>query len=126
MSADERFIELWNDYLEGELDETGTIELRRLLAQDDRLVQMAADSYRTHRLLRLMAQDSESQQDDFVQQTLNRLPAEDDLFVDAVMRQVSRGRTATTLPRTRPIPDEPPPDRVVELVAKVRQVVDQP
>ena len=81
MSTDERFIELWNDYLEGELDETGTTELRRLLAQDDRLVQMAADSYRTHRLLGLMAQDSESQQDDFVQQTLNRLPAEDDHFV---------------------------------------------
>jgi len=101
MSTDERFIELWNDHLEGELDETGTTELRRLLAQDDRLVQMAADSYRTHRLLRLVAQDSESQQDDFVQQTLNRLPAEDDLFVGAVMRQVPRGRTATTRPRTR-------------------------
>ena len=101
MSTDERFIELWNDHLEGELDETGATELRRLLAQDDRLVQMAADSYRTHRLLRLMAQDSESQQDDFVQQTLNRLPAEDDLFVGAVMRQVPRGRTATTRPRAR-------------------------
>ena len=86
MSSDERFIELWNDYLEGELDETGAAELRRLLEQDDRLVQMAADSYRTHRLLGLMAQDSESQQDDFVQQTLNRLPAEDDHFVGAVMR----------------------------------------
>ncbi len=101
MSTDERFIELWNDHLEGELDETDAAELRRLLAQDDRLVQLAADSYRTHRLLGLMAQDSESQQDDFVQQTLNRLPAEDDSLVGAAMRQVPRGGTATTRPRTR-------------------------
>ena len=101
MSTDERFIELWNDYVEGDLDETGATELRRLLAQDDRLVQMAADSYRTHRLLGLMAQGSESQQDDFVQQTLNRLPAEDGHFVGAVMRQVSPGRTAAARPRTR-------------------------
>ena len=27
MNADERFIELWNDYLEGELDESGIAEL---------------------------------------------------------------------------------------------------
>ena len=101
MSTDERFIELWNDYLESELDETGVTELRRLLAQDDRLVQLAADSYRTHRLLGLMAQDSESQQDDFVQQTLNRLPAEDDSLVGAAMRQVPRGGTTTTRPPAR-------------------------
>ena len=101
MSMDERFIELWNDHLEGELDETDAAELRRLLAQDDRLVQLAADSYRTHRLLGLMARDSESQQDDFVQQTLNRLPAEDDSLVGAAMRQVPRGGTATTRPPAR-------------------------
>ena len=100
MSRDERFIELWNDYLEGELDETGVAELRRLLAQDDRLVQMAADSYRTHRLLGLMARNRASQQDDLVQKPRNRLPAEDDHFVGAVMRQVSPGRTATARPRT--------------------------
>ncbi|TWU31156.1 hypothetical protein [Novipirellula artificiosorum] len=55
MSSDERFIELWNYHLEGELEEADAAELRRLLAQDDRLVQLAADSYRTHRLLGLMA-----------------------------------------------------------------------
>ena len=101
MSTDERFIELWNDHLEGELDETDAAELRRRLEQDDRLVQVAAVSYRTHRLLGLMARRSESQQDDFVQQTLNRLPTEDDSLVGAAMRQVPRGGTATTRPRTR-------------------------
>jgi outer membrane lipoprotein-sorting protein len=101
MSADERFIELCSDYLEGELDETGVAELRRLLAEDDRLVQMAADSHRTHRLLGLIAQDSESQRDDLVQQTLNRLPVEDNDRVGAVMRRVSPGTAATARPRPR-------------------------
>ena len=54
MSADEHFIELWNDYLEGELDKAGVIELQQILANDERLAQMAADNYRTHRLLGLL------------------------------------------------------------------------
>ena len=101
MSRDKRFIELWSDHLDGELDETSAAELRQLLAQDDRLVQLAADSYRTHRLLGLMARRSDSQQEEFVQQTLNRLPAKDDSLVGAAIRQVPLGGTTTTLPRTR-------------------------
>jgi len=95
MSTDERFIELWNDYLEGELDETGITELRHLLAKDGRMLQIAADSYRTHRLLGLHVQDSENGQDEFVRETMNRLPAEAGQFVGAVMRQLPPGRTRT-------------------------------
>jgi len=93
MSEDERFIELWNDYLEGELDESGITELRDLLAKDDRRLQTAADSYRTHRLLGLLVQDTKSGQDEFVRETISRLPAEADEFVGTVMRQLPPGKT---------------------------------
>lgn len=93
MSEDERFIELWNDYLEGELDESGITELRHLLAKDDRRLQTAADSYRTHRLLGLHVQDTKSGQDEFVRETISRLPAEADKFVGTVMRQLPPGKT---------------------------------
>ena len=88
MNTDERFIELWNDYLEGELDESQTAELQALVAEDDRLVQMAADSYQMHRLLGLIAQDSASRQDEFVRETLARLPADDEHFVEGVMQRL--------------------------------------
>ncbi|MHC4520273.1 MAG: FecR family protein, partial [Planctomycetota bacterium] len=88
MSTDERFIALWNDYLEGELDASGIAELQALVAGDDRLIQMAADSYQMHRLLGLIAQDGASRRDDFVNETLARLPADNDQFVDAVMQHL--------------------------------------
>ena len=93
MKHDERFIELWTDYLEGELDESGMAELQALVAEDDRLVQMAADSYQMHRLLGLVAQDSASRQDEFVCETLARLPADDEHFVDGVMQHLSQKAT---------------------------------
>lgn len=99
MNDDERFIELWNDYLEGELDEAGIAELRALVEADDRLLQSAADSYQTHRLLGLVAQEGVWQQDDFVQETLARLPADADHFVDGVMRHLPSREDTTA--RTR-------------------------
>jgi hypothetical protein len=88
MNDDERFIELWNDYLEGELDESGITELRALVEADDRLLGMAADSFQMHRLLGLIAQDSGSRQDDFVAETLARLPADNDHFTEGVMHNL--------------------------------------
>ncbi|UCC99393.1 MAG: FecR domain-containing protein [Phycisphaerales bacterium] len=98
MSSDEHFIELWNDYLEGELDESGIAQLQTLVEQDDRLLRMAADSYQIHRLLGLIAQDSASRHEDFVRETLARLPADDDRFVDRVMQHLPEGspRRGTT------------------------------
>ena len=55
MNGVERFVELWNDFLEGELGECGIAELRALVAADARLLKLAADSYQTHRLLGLLA-----------------------------------------------------------------------
>ena len=99
MSADERFIELWNDYLEGELDEQGIAELRQLVEADDRLLQMAADSYRTHRLLGLYVQGSKSRHEDFVRETMSRLPAKEDRFVADIMQRLATRRDTTA--RTR-------------------------
>jgi len=98
MNHEERFIELWNDYLEGELDESGLAELQALVEKDEHLLEMAADSYQIHRLLGLIAQDSASRQESFVSETLARLPADNDRFVDRVMQhlpQASRRRGKT-------------------------------
>ena len=46
-----RFDELWADYLEGDLDESGLAELNTLLAEDAELLQRTADLYEEHRLL---------------------------------------------------------------------------
>lgn len=73
MNNDERFIELWNDYLEGEIDKSGVAELRELIASDARLVEMAADSYQTHRLLGLISEDSSSRQAQFIRETMARV-----------------------------------------------------
>ena len=88
MKGKERFIELWNDYLEGELDESSIAELQALVEEDNRLVQMAADSYQIHRLLGLIAQDSPSRQESFVSETLACLPADNDRFVNRVMQHL--------------------------------------
>ncbi|HEC03281.1 MAG TPA: hypothetical protein ENI81_07055 [Phycisphaerales bacterium] len=88
MKSKERFIELWNDFLEGELDESDITELKALVEEDNRLVQMATDSYQIHRLLGLIAQDSPSRQDSFVSETLARLPADDDRFVSQVIQHL--------------------------------------
>ncbi|MDP7290520.1 MAG: hypothetical protein QGH94_21250, partial [Phycisphaerae bacterium] len=63
MNTEERFSILWTDYLEGELDEGGLAKLRELLADDRRLVELAADSLRTHRLLGMAEQENRWQQD---------------------------------------------------------------
>ena len=96
MNADERFTELWNDYLEGELDESGIAELRALVAGDDRLLRMAADDYQMHRLLGLVAQDSPERQEAFARETLARLPADGTRFVEGVMERLPRRATRRT------------------------------
>jgi hypothetical protein len=84
----ERFEELWNDYLEGELDESGVAELRALVEADDRQLREAADSYQLHRLLGLAAQDRPSRQEDFVHATMERLPADKEHFTGGVMHRL--------------------------------------
>ena len=88
MNAEERFGVLWTDYLEGELNETELVELRELLAKDQHLVELAADSLRTHRLLGMNEQESTWQQDAFVAETMAKLPSDGEEFVGEVMHRL--------------------------------------
>ena len=88
MSDQDRCNQLWNDYLEGELDETGIAELRELLARDPANLNGAVDDFQIHRLLGLQAQDSESRHEAFVRDTMAQLPAGRNDFVGQVMREI--------------------------------------
>ncbi|TWU12112.1 FecR protein [Symmachiella macrocystis] len=90
MSAQEQFAELWTDYLEGELDETGIATLRALLSSDESLLKLAADMYQTHRLLGLVVEEVPSRQDGFVREVLSRLPETSDGFISGVMAGVEK------------------------------------
>lgn len=90
MKGQERFAELWTAYLEGELSESGVAELRELLAADESLLKRAADMYQTHRLLGLVVEELPARQDEFIRETLARLPEEQDRFVSGVMSNVGR------------------------------------
>jgi hypothetical protein len=90
VTDDERFLELWADYLEGELDEVGIAELRGLLRAGEGRLDVAADTYQTHRLLGVLADELHPGRDDFIRQTLARLPADGDRFTRGVMRTLGR------------------------------------
>jgi anti-sigma factor RsiW len=98
VNDNERFADLWTDYLEGELDERGLEELHELLASDERFVRRAADLLQTHRLLGLVVADSPPQRDAFVRETLSQLPDSQDEFVSQVMSQVGAHR-----PKVEPV-----------------------
>jgi hypothetical protein len=94
MTDDNRFEELWADYLEGDLDEAGRGELQRLLAAEPRM-QRAVDAYEIHRLLGMLAGEAELQADAgpsaadaFVADTMAKLPADDDAFAGDVMSRI--------------------------------------
>jgi hypothetical protein len=94
MTDDDRFEELWADYLEGDLDEAGRGELQRLLAAETRM-QRAVDAYEIHRLLGMLAGEAQLQADAepaaadaFVADTMAKLPADDDAFAGDVMSRI--------------------------------------
>jgi FecR protein len=86
MSKDERFVELWTNYLEGDFDESRMVELRELLADNESLLKLATDTYQTHRLLGVLATEKAAEHDDFVRDTLARLPESGDQFTSHVMQ----------------------------------------
>ncbi|MBI1310837.1 hypothetical protein GC176_05975 [bacterium] len=90
MSPQDRFEELWTDYLEGELDQAGVAELQELLASDDGLLKQAADLFQTHRMLGLVAAEEVARHEQFVAKTLTQLPTDGDSFVVGVMGQVQK------------------------------------
>ncbi len=90
MNAPERFSELWTDYLEGDLDESGYNELRELLAGNENLLKLAADLYQTHRLLGLIVEEVPERQEEFIRSTLSKLPVEPSDFISEVMAGVEQ------------------------------------
>jgi hypothetical protein len=82
MTPNERFEDLWTDFLEGELDAAGLDELQQLLASDPALSRRAADLYGEHRLLGLAHQSD----DRFVRETVDRARRDREGFVAAVVR----------------------------------------
>ncbi|MDA8744563.1 FecR family protein [Rubripirellula amarantea] len=90
MNSQDRFADLWTDFLEGELDDDGMASLRELLSTDDELLAKAADLYQTHRLLGLTVQEHSTQRNEFVRQTMSKLPANHGEFVGSVMSRVDR------------------------------------
>ena len=107
MTDDDRFEELWADYLEGDLDEAGRGELQRLLAAEPRM-QRAVDAYEIHRLLGMLAAEAElpagpaqlhagpSATDAFVADTMAKLPADDDAFAGDVMSWIGDVRPSSS------------------------------
>ncbi|QDU92847.1 FecR domain-containing protein [Lignipirellula cremea] len=95
----ERFALLWTDYLEGELEEPGFLELRALMAADEGLLKEAVDLYQTHRLLGLIVAEEPAQREQFVRSTIALVPAQTDAFVSQIMSQVAAAApVASVLP----------------------------
>ncbi|HCS54420.1 FecR domain-containing protein [Rubinisphaera sp.] len=90
MKNQERFAELFTDYLEGELDDAGLTELRELLASDETLLRSAADLYQTHHLLGMVVDGSRTRKEKFVRETLSRLPVDSGNFVSQVMADIDQ------------------------------------
>jgi hypothetical protein len=86
VNESERFAELWNDYLEGELQESQFEELQQLLQNHSELRIEARKSYQLHRMLGLLVGPSATNQ--FVEETMKRIPVESQRFVENVLRRI--------------------------------------
>lgn len=88
MGGQDRFAELWNDYLEGDLDAAGEAELWALLAGNEERQRQAAHLYQMHRLLGFAYQEDAATGEAFVRAAVERLPGGDNEFVNEVMQHV--------------------------------------
>lgn len=85
---EERFYELWTDFLEGDLDEAGMAELRSLMAEDESLLTSATDIYQLHRLLGVLTSESAAEADSFVRDTMDQLPQDSEQITGNVMTRL--------------------------------------
>ncbi|MBA4189275.1 MAG: hypothetical protein C0467_14860 [Planctomycetaceae bacterium] len=88
MTPNDRFAELWGDYLEGDLDAAGRAELLALLNGDKSLRAQAVDLFQLHRLLGFAHQDGAESGEAFVRSVAAQLPAGDEEFVETVMNRL--------------------------------------
>jgi len=94
VTPEDRFAELWTDYLEGDLGEAGMAELEAQLAAHSQLRERAADLFQAHRILGFALQDDAAVGESFVRATLAGLPRADETFVNNVLN-----RLPTPIPR---------------------------
>jgi len=85
---EKRFIELWTDYLEGDLEDSGMDELRKMLSAHEELQKQAIDLFRTHRLLGFIAIEDPAGNNQFVQETMARLPEDSASFTRGVLEKL--------------------------------------
>jgi hypothetical protein len=83
----DRFDQLWQDYLEGDLDEAGLRELDSMLEANPEWRSRAADEYELHRHLGLVHQAKDPSL--FVQSTLARIATDRKDFTRAVEQRLS-------------------------------------
>tara|TARA_R110002095_G_scaffold215072_2_gene208427 strand:+ start:18026 stop:19804 length:1779 start_codon:yes stop_codon:yes gene_type:complete len=93
---EERFTELWTDYLEGDLEEAGMVELRNMLADHKDLLKQAFDLYQTHRLLGFIAIEEPLDNNRFIRETMARLPEDGDTFARKVMEKLDSQQPASS------------------------------
>jgi hypothetical protein len=101
MTCDERFEELWTDFLEGEITADGMVELQSLLQDQPHLQTKAGDLLQTHRLLSFALQDVPTAGESFVRRTLEKLPQADGTFREAVLERIQRAAPNNTAARRR-------------------------
>ncbi len=87
----DRLDELWTDYLEGELENSGLTELDALLSRDEARVRQVCDDYQQHRLLGRLHAEGPADRDRFVKRTLERLAAGHDEFTRATLSRLDPG-----------------------------------
>ena len=109
-SQAEQFERLWTDFLEGELGEADTQQLRDLLAADENLRRDAVELYQTHRLLGLLFAEEDRQQQQFVTETLQQIRHSRQEFSHQAMQRIRH--QASTSPRptsvTKSVSSPPP------------------
>ncbi|MGV3660461.1 MAG: FecR domain-containing protein [Prosthecobacter sp.] len=98
-ASDERFEELWTDYLEGELDEPGLAELRTLLGEDNGRLRQATELHQTHRMLGFLADEDRVGSEEFIRATMRKLPADSETFISRVVRTQQQHAPAAPQPR---------------------------
>lgn len=100
MSDSSRFENLWQDFLEDELNDADIQELHESLA-DDAALQSAADEFQLHRLLSLQGKKTGDSPDPFVAATMQALTAPTVQITEPIRETTSPLSKHRDLPRQR-------------------------
>ena len=100
MSDPSRFENLWQDFLEDELDEADTQALQKSLS-DDAALQSAADEFQLHQLLSLQGQKAGDSPDPFVAATMKALTTSIVPITEPIQKTTSPPSKHSDLPRQR-------------------------